>query len=252
MPGFDSVERTHLIHNGKAKQVFATTDPGLVWIHYKDEATAFDGAKKAVIRDKGEVNARISAHLMGLMEEAGVPTHTAAILGPRDHLYTRVEIIPIEVVVRNICAGSMAKRYGLEEGIVLKQPLIELFLKSDALHDPLIHDDLALEMGWARAWELAYLRYAAGLVNDRLRTFWGDLGVTLVDFKLEFGRADGNRLLLADEISPDGSRLWEKGTNRKLDKDVFRRDLGDLGDTYRELFGRIFGHGLDAASPAGG
>ena len=239
------------LYEGKAKQVFATDDPGLVWLHFKDDATAFDGAKKAVVRDKGEVNAAISAHLLGLAARAGVPTHLVEVVGACDQVCRKVEIIPIEVVVRNVVAGSAARRFGRPEGEALPRPMVEFFYKSDELHDPPMSDEHALLFGWAAEWELAYLRHAARRVNQVIGDFWNGLGVTLVDFKLEFGRAvEGgeptNRLLLADEITPDGSRLWEQGTGRKLDKDVFRRDLADLGDTYRELFTRVFGHGLGA------
>jgi phosphoribosylaminoimidazole-succinocarboxamide synthase len=238
------IERGALLYNGKAKQVYATADADLVWVHFKDEATAFDGAKKAVIADKGAVNATISAHLFGLLQDA-VPTHLVQVMGPRDHLCHRLEIIPIEVVVRNYVAGSAAKRFGRPEGEPLPFPMIEFFYKSDALHDPPCSDVHALTWGWAAEWELAYLRHAAGLVNAGLQTFWADLGVTLVDFKLEFGRAASGQLLLADEITPDGSRLWDARTGEKLDKDVFRRDLGDLGDTYRALYARVFGRALE-------
>ena len=244
------IEQTELIYTGKAKQVFRTTDPDLVWIHFTDGATAFNGVKRAQIRDKGEINARISAHLFERVEAAGVPTHLVGAPSPTDHVVHRVQIIPVEVVVRNLAAGSICKRLGIEEGTPLQRPLVEFFYKSDALNDPLITDDHALLFGWAEAWELAYLRHASLRVNEVLRGFWDALGVTLVDFKLEFGRAQSSsrrgQILLADEITPDGSRLWEKGTLRHLDKDVFRRDLGDLGDTYRELFGRIFGEQLHA------
>ena len=235
-------ERAELLYEGKAKQVYATTYPDLVWVHFKDSATAFDGVKKAQIADKGVVNAGLSAHLLGVAEAAGVPTHLVAQVGPRDHLCRKVEIIPVEVVIRNVAAGSLVKRFGLETGAVLAAPLVELFHKSDALHDPPCGDEHALLFGWAEAWELAYLRAAALRVNAALTHFWGDLGVTLVDFKLEFGRVAPGHIVLADEITPDGSRLWEQGTQRKLDKDVFRWDLGDLSETYRELYARVFGH----------
>ncbi len=243
-------QRLGHLYEGKAKQVYATSDDDLVWLHFKDDATAFNGVKKASIRDKGEVNAAISAHIMGRVGAAGIPTHLVEVAGPRDQICHRLEIIPVEVVVRNIAAGSICKRLGLEEGTALARPLVEFFYKSDELNDPLIIDDHALLFGWAEAWELAYLRHAALRVNAVLQEFWDSVDVTLVDFKLEFGRALGKgqqgRILLADEITPDGSRLWEKGTLRKLDKDVFRRDLGDLGDTYRELFARIFGEAFHA------
>ncbi|MCK6505493.1 phosphoribosylaminoimidazolesuccinocarboxamide synthase [Myxococcota bacterium] len=241
-------QRAELFYTGKAKQVFRTSDPDVYWIHFTDGATAFNGVKRATIRDKGEVNARISAHIFERVAAAGVPTHLLGAPSPVDHLVHRVDIIPVEVVVRNLAAGSICKRLGLEEGTALPRPMVEFFYKSDELNDPLITDEHALMFGWAEAWELAYLRHASLKVNQVLRAFWDELGVTLVDFKLEFGRAMARerrgQILLADEITPDGSRLWEKGTGRHLDKDVFRRDLGDLGDTYRELFARIFGEQL--------
>ena len=239
-----SIERGELLHEGKAKQVFHSSSPDHVWIHYKDDATAFNGVKKASIRDKGEVNARISAYLKERMSSAGIPTHMDTVVSVRDHVCTKVDIIPVEVVVRNVCAGSICRRFGLEQGKVLAEPMVEFFYKSDELNDPPMSDVHALQFGWAVEWELAYLRQAALKINAVLQAFWDELDVTLVDFKIEFGRDKNGHILLADEITPDGSRLWEKGTNRSLDKDVFRKDLGDLGDTYRELFKRVFGHGL--------
>lgn len=242
-------ERAELLHEGKAKQVYATTDPQRIWLHYKDSATAFDGVKKAEIADKGAVNCGISAHLLRLVQaEAGIPIHLERVLGARDQICTRVQIIPIEVVVRNVVAGSLAKRFGLTAGTPLARPMVEFFHKSDALHDPPMADEHARLFGWAEQWELEYLRWASLRVNDVLLRFWGGLGVDLVDFKLEFGRVNPGTVLLADEITPDGSRLWEKGTGRKLDKDVFRWDLGDLSETYRELYARIFGHALGKES----
>ena len=239
------VQRGALLYEGKAKQVYATGDADLLWIHFKDSATAFDGAKKAEIADKGEINCRVSAYLLERVHaETGIPTHLHTVLGPADQLVRRVQIIPIEVVVRNVVAGSCAKRFGRVVGEVLPRPMVEFFYKSDELHDPPCSDEHALLFGWAEAWELAYLRQAALKVNASLQTFWSSLGITLVDFKLEFGRHSSGAILLADEITPDGSRLWERGTNRKLDKDVFRWDLGDLSDTYRELYSRVFGQGL--------
>lgn len=242
-------QRAALLYEGKAKQVYATTSPDHLWIHYKDSATAFDGVKKAEIEDKGEVNCRISAHLLEhVTRETGVRSHLVALVGPRDQIVHRVEIIPIEVVVRNVVAGSAAKRFGRTPGEVLPRPMVEFFYKSDALHDPPMSEEHALIFGWAEAWELAYLRAAALKVNAALQRFWDGHGITLVDFKLEFGRHASGAILLADEITPDGSRLWEKGTGRKLDKDVFRWDLGSLTDTYRELYGRVFGERLHAGS----
>ena len=235
--------RGALLYVGKAKRVYAAASPDQVRIEFTDGATAFNGVKRAEFADKGAVNARISAHLMARVEAAGVPTHLISALGPAEHLCHRVEIIPVEVVVRNRAAGGICKRFGLDEGAPLARPLVELFYKSDALGDPPCADEHALLFGWARAWELAYLRHAALEVNAVLTAFWDALGVELIDFKLEFGRAAGGRILLADEITPDGSRLWERGTGRRLDKDVFRRDLGDLGEAYRALAARVFGEG---------
>jgi len=234
-------EHGALLYEGKAKQVYAAAEPGHVRIHFKDDATAFNGEKRASVRGKGEVNARISARLFAEVEAAGVPTHFRRALGPRDHLCLAVDIVPIEVVVRNRAAGSFCRRFGRPEGEALARPLVELFYKSDALGDPPMADEHALLFGWACAWELAYLRDAALRVNACLQSFWGGHGIELVDFKLEFGRAGAGRLLLADEITPDGSRLWDRATGARLDKDVFRRDLGDLGATYQALLARVFG-----------
>lgn len=236
-------ERGALLYEGKAKQVFATDDPDRLLIHYKDDATAFNGVKRASIPDKGEVNCRISAHLMECVAAAGIPTAFERRLGPREQLHKKVQIIPVEVVVRNVVAGGFAKKLGLPEGESLPRPLVEHFYKSDSLNDPQVNEETADLLGWARPWELACMREQALHVNDVLVDFWNRLDVQLVDFKLEFGRYHG-AVLLADEITPDGSRLWEKGTGRKLDKDVFRRDLGDLGETYRELYQRVFGEPL--------
>ncbi|MDP2310084.1 MAG: phosphoribosylaminoimidazolesuccinocarboxamide synthase [Pseudomonadota bacterium] len=231
---------TTILYEGKAKQVYATADADWVVLRFKDDATAFNGVKKASIGDKGAINCRISAHLLTLVAEAGVPTAFAKVLNGRDQLFRRVEIVPVEVVVRNVVAGGFAKKLGRAEGERLARPIVEHFYKSDALNDPQINEDAAIVMGWASAWELACMRERALQVNDVLKAFWDARGIDLIDFKLEFGRA-GGAILLADEITPDGSRLWERGTGRHLDKDVFRRDLGDLGDTYRELYQRVFG-----------
>jgi len=240
------IERGALLYEGKAKQVYATTDPSRLILHYKDDATAFNGVKKASITDKGEINCRLSAHLMEhVAAAAGVPTAFERVLSAREQLHKRVTIIPVEVVVRNVVAGGLAKRLGLAEGTPLARPVIEHFYKSDALNDPQISEDVAVALGWARGWELAAMREHSLAVNEALRAFWGGLGVDLVDFKLEFGRFEG-AVLLADEITPDGSRLWERGTGRKLDKDVFRRDLGDLTETYRALYARVFGAAFHA------
>lgn len=231
---------THLLYEGKAKQVYATDDADRVVIRFKDDATAFNGVKKASIADKGPINAKVSAHLLTLVGAAGVPTAFERQLSARDQLFRKVEIVPVEVVVRNVVAGSFAKKLGLAEGQRLSRPVIEHFYKSDALNDPPINEDAAIAMGWASAWELLAMREHALKVNETLLAFWAERNIDLVDFKLEFGRA-GGAILLADEITPDGSRLWERGTGRHLDKDVFRRDLGDLSETYRDLHRIVFG-----------
>jgi len=240
--------RGELLREGKSKAVYAVAgDDRHVILHYKDDATAFNGVKHALINDKGAVNAALNWHLMRRVEaDTGVDSHLVEQLSERDQLCRRVEIVPVEVVVRNIVAGSCAKRFGREEGEMLPYPMVEFFLKSDELGDPPISDIHALMFGWAHQWELEYFRYAALKVNAALQAFWSDLGVDIVDFKIEFGRTPEGHLLLADEITPDGCRLWEKGTRRKLDKDVFRRDLGDLSETYREVYQRVFGHALQS------
>jgi phosphoribosylaminoimidazole-succinocarboxamide synthase len=228
------------LYEGKSKTVYATEDPERVILRFKDDATAFNGVKHALIPDKARINARCSAHLLGLLGQAGVRHHLIEPIDETSHLCHRVQIIPVEVVVRNICAGSLAKRYGKEEGLRLTRPLVELFYKSDQLDDPLLCADVAVEFGWATRGELDFLRQEALSVNRVLQEFWAGFDIDLVDFKLEFGRAHDGNLLLADEITPDGSRLWERGTGKRFDKDVFRRDLGDLGDRYRELEALLF------------
>jgi phosphoribosylaminoimidazole-succinocarboxamide synthase len=234
------LQATELLYEGKAKQVWSTADAGCVVIRFKDDATAFNGAKKASIADKAVINCRLSAFFMERVREAGVPVHYLRTLSPTDHLCRRVQIIPVEVVVRNVVAGSFAKKLGMVEGHRLTRPVIEHFYKSDALNDPPVNEDAALALGWARGWELQAMREHALTVNDALRAFYDRVGIELVDFKLEFGRVEAG-VVLADEITPDGSRLWDRATGRKLDKDVFRRDLGDLSATYRELQVRVLG-----------
>jgi phosphoribosylaminoimidazole-succinocarboxamide synthase len=217
-----------------------------VILHFKDDATAFNGVKKASILDKARINCAITVHLFAEVEKAGIATHLVETLNDTDLVCHQVEVVPVEVVVRNHIAGSLAKRYGQAEGAALPWPLVEYFYKSDALNDPLMIEDHAVLFGWAKRWELQFMREQSLQVNEILREFWSTLDVDLVDFKLEFGRTKGGRLVLADEITPDGCRLWEKGTRKKLDKDVFRRDLGDLTETYRALYLRVFGHALGA------
>ncbi|MEZ4319878.1 MAG: phosphoribosylaminoimidazolesuccinocarboxamide synthase [Myxococcota bacterium] len=235
------MKRGELLYEGKSKVVFATDDPARVIVKFKDDATAFNGVKKAVVSGKGRINCAISAHLFELCAEQGLEHHMLERLSDDEMLCERVEIVPVEVIVRNVVAGSFAKRYGLEEGEPLPWPLIEWCYKSDALNDPLMGEDVPIALGWARRWELAYMRESAIDINRILQDFWGTLDIDLVDMKLEYGRTSDGRLVLADELTPDGSRLWERGTGRKLDKDVFRRDLGDLGETYRDLYERVLG-----------
>ncbi|MFK7927441.1 MAG: phosphoribosylaminoimidazolesuccinocarboxamide synthase [Myxococcota bacterium] len=234
-----SATRGDLLYEGKAKRVYSTSTAGQVVIEFKDDATAFNGVKFDQFADKGRINCAITAHIFDRLAEQGVPSHMVSKVSDRDLLCHEVEIVPVEVVVRNIIAGSYAKRYGLEEGAPLATPLVEYFYKSDELNDPLMTEEIAVRMGWAKRWEVQCMTEQALLVNAFLLEFWGALNIDLVDFKLEFGRLDG-RIVLADEITPDGSRLWERGTRRRFDKDVFRRDLGDLTDTYRALHARIF------------
>lgn len=227
-----------MIYEGKAKKVFKTDDPKAYVVQYKDDATAFNGVKKGTIRDKGIVNNEMSALLFRALEKAGVKTHFLEKLSDREMLVRAVEIVPVEVIVRNVAAGSLAKRLGLEEGTALAHTVIEFCYKSDELGDPMINDDHVTVLGLADADEIATLRKLATSVNDLLEGFFADRGVTLVDFKLEFGRYEGE-IILADEISPDTCRLWDKETGKKLDKDVFRRDLGDPEAVYQEILGRI-------------
>ena len=233
------MEKREQLYEGKAKKVYATDDPNLVIVSYKDDATAFNGLKKGTIVGKGVVNNKVTNHLMQLLEKEGVPTHFVEELSERETLVKRVSIVPLEVIVRNISAGSFAKRYGVEEGIVFKSPTIEYSYKNDALGDPLLNRFHALALGLATEAELDTIERYSFKVNEVLSAFWRDCGVTLVDFKLEFGRLSDGTVVLADEISPDTCRLWDTKTKEKLDKDRFRRDLGGVEDAYREIMGRL-------------
>lgn len=242
--------RGALLYEGKAKQVYATDDPERVILTFKDDATAFNGVKFDRFADKGRINCAITAHVFECLQaQAEVPSHMIERLSDRELLCHRVDIIPVEVVVRNRIAGSLARRYGKREGASLDTPLVEYFYKSDELDDPLLTEEIAVRFGWVRRWELACMTEQALAVNDFLLDFWAEQGIDLIDFKLEFGRYAG-RIVLADEITPDGSRLWETGTGKRFDKDVFRRDLGDLSETYRALHARIFGGAPEPRSPA--
>ena len=236
------MQKKELIYEGKAKKVYATDDPELLIVDYKDDATAFNGLKKGTIRGKGIINNRMSNRLMQRLERAGIPTHFVKELSERETLVKRVRIVPLEVIVRNIAAGSFSKRYGVPEGTVFDAPTIEFSYKNDALGDPLTNASHAVAMHLAREDEIETIRRYSFRVNEVLRTFWADCGVTLVDFKLEFGRLPDGTIILADEISPDTCRLWDSQTGKKLDKDRFRRDLGDVEDAYAEVMGRLCEH----------
>ena len=227
------------LYEGKAKKVYASDDPDLLIVSYKDDATAFNGKKKGTISGKGIINNRMSNRLMERLEKAGIPTHFVRELSERETLVKRVRIVPLEVIVRNLSAGSFAKRYGVEEGIVFAQPTVEYSYKNDALDDPLICLPHIFALGLASREEMETIRkYALG-INAILREFWQGCGVTLVDFKLEFGRLADGTIILADEISPDTCRLWDTATGRKLDKDRFRRDLGGVEEAYAEIMARL-------------
>ena len=233
------MEKKEQLYEGKAKKVFKTDDPEKLIVSYKDDATAFNGLKKGTVAGKGVINNRMSNRLMKVLEKEGVPTHFVEELSERETLVKRVSIVPLEVIVRNISAGSFAKRYGVEEGIVFKSPTIEYSYKNDALGDPLLNRFHALALGLATPAELDTIERYSFKVNEVLSAFWRDCGVTLVDFKLEFGRLSDGTVVLADEISPDTCRLWDTKTKEKLDKDRFRRDLGGVEDAYREIMGRL-------------
>ena len=229
------------LYEGKAKKVFATEDPTLCIVSYKDDATAFNGQKKGTIRGKGAINNRLTNYFMQLLESKGIPTHFVEELSDTDAAVKRVEIVPLEVIIRNISAGSFAQRFGVEEGIVFSAPTIEFSYKCDALNDPLMNAYHAVALGLATWEEIDTIKKMAFAVNDALKEFWSSVGVTLVDFKLEFGRLPDGTIILADEISPDTSRLWDSQTGEKLDKDRFRRDLGGVEDAYQEVLRRVLG-----------
>ena len=236
------MEKLRQLYEGKAKRVFATDDPELLIVDYKDDATAFNGLKKGTIAGKGAINNQMSNRLMQRLERAGVPTHFVRELSPRETLVKRVSIVPLEVIVRNIAAGSFSKRYGVEEGVAFSQPTIEFSYKNDALGDPLLNTHHALALKLATREELDTITRYAFRINGILKAFWQECGVILVDFKLEFGRLSDGTIVLADEISPDTCRLWDSKTHEKLDKDRFRRDLGGVEDAYAEIMRRLAAH----------
>lgn len=230
------------LYEGKAKKVFKTDDENLLIVSYKDDATAFNGLKKGTISGKGVINNKMSNLLMALLEKNGIPTHYVEELNDRETLVKKVSIVPLEVIIRNISAGSFSKRYGVEEGIRFDSPTIEFSYKNDELGDPLINEYQAMALKLATKEEIEKIKEYSFAVNERLKAFWKECGVTLVDFKLEFGRLSDGTIVLADEISPDTCRLWDSKTGEKLDKDRFRRDLGGVEDAYIEVMKRLNEH----------
>lgn len=236
------MKKTEQLYEGKAKKVFATDDANCVIVSYKDDATAFDGLKKGTITGKGVINNQMSNFLMQILEKNGVPTHFVEELSERETVVKRVSIVPLEVIIRNVSAGSFSKKYGVEEGIVFDEPTIEFSYKNDDLHDPLLNAYHAIALKLATRDEIETIKSMAFKVNEVLVEYFKGLGIRLVDFKLEFGKTADGTIVLADEISPDTCRLWDIETNEKLDKDRFRRDLGGVEDAYNEVMRRLMGN----------
>lgn len=235
------MEKKEQMYEGKAKKVFATDDPNLVIVDYKDDATAFNGLKKGSIAGKGVINNVMSNHMFQLLEQQGVPTHFVEQLSERETLVKKVSIVPLEVIIRNISAGSFAKRFGVEEGIVFDEPTIEFSYKNDDLGDPLMNAYHAIALKAATREEIETIKSMAFKVNEVMKQYFDSLNVILVDFKLEFGKTADGKIVLADEISPDTCRLWDKTTKEKLDKDRFRRDMGGVEEAYQEIMKRVMG-----------
>ncbi len=236
----ENIEKKEQLYEGKAKKVFATSNPDYVIVDYKDDATAFNGVKKGTISGKGVINNKMSNYMFKQLEQAGVPTHFVEEISDRETIVKKVEIVPLEVIVRNVAAGSFSKKLGIEEGTPLKQPTLEFSYKNDDLGDPFINDYYALGLGLATKEEIADITKYAFMVNDFMLDFFKKVNVDLIDFKIEFGRFHG-KVILADEISPDTCRFWDSTTHEKLDKDRFRRDLGGVEEAYQEIMKRIFG-----------
>lgn len=234
------MERGKQLYEGKAKKVFETDDPSVLLVSYKDDATAFNGIKKGTIAGKGAINNKVTNFMMQMLEKEGVPTHYVRELSDRETLVKRVSIVPLEVIIRNVSAGSFAKRYGVEEGIVFAEPTIEFSYKNDELGDPLINSYHAIALSLATRDEIETIKKYAFRVNDVMKEFFLGINVRLIDFKLEFGRLPDGTIVLADEISPDTCRFWDATTGEKLDKDRFRRDLGGVEAAYNEMMKRIF------------
>ncbi len=232
------MEKKELLYEGKAKKVYTTEDPDVLIVDYKDDATAFNGLKKGTIVGKGAINNRMTNHIFKILETRGVPTHYIEELSDRETAVKKVEIVPLEVIIRNFSAGSFAKKMGMEEGVKFKQPTLEFSYQNDELGDPFINRYYALALGLATEEEIDAITKYAFIVNDVMREYFDSLGIELIDFKIEFGRYHG-QIILADEVSPDTCRLWDKETHEKLDKDRFRRDLGNVEDAYQEVFRRL-------------
>lgn len=235
------MQKLEQLYEGKAKRIFKTDEPGIYWVEYKDDATAFNGEKKAQITGKGELNNRITSIFFRMLTEKGIENHFVEELSPTEQLVKEVKIIPLEVVVRNVAAGSLAKRLGMEEGTDLPQAVVEFYYKDDALGDPLVNDSHIDILGIASAEDRDQLRKMGLEINDVLQAYMKERGIILVDFKLEFGRTADGKIILADEISPDTCRFWDAETREKLDKDRFRRDLGNVEDAYKEILHRLGG-----------
>lgn len=235
------MKKTELLYEGKAKKVYKTEDPEKLIVSYKDDATAFNGVKKGSIEEKGSVNNRVSNYLMGLLEKEGIKTHLVEEISPRETIVKKVEIVPLEVIVRNIAAGSLSKRLGLEEGTKLSSTILEYCYKNDDLGDPMINVYHIYAMNLASKEELDIIAEQSFKINEVLTTYFASIAIELVDFKLEFGRLSDGTIVLADEISPDTCRYWDKNTGEKLDKDRFRRDLGNVEGAYREILRRTVG-----------
>lgn len=235
------MEKTTQMYEGKAKKVFATENPDYCIVSYKDDATAFNGLKKGTILGKGAINNRVTNHLMRLLEKNGVPTHLVEELNDRETLVKKVSIVPLEVIVRNIAAGSLSKRLGIPEGVKMKQTVLEYCYKDDDLGDPMVNDYHILAMEWATREELDLIAAYSFKINEVLTEYLKEAGIELIDFKLEFGKTKEGQIVLADEISPDTCRFWDITTHEKLDKDRFRRDLGGVEDAYQEILRRLLG-----------
>ena len=233
------MEIKEMLYEGKAKQVFATENPDIVMVHYKDDATAFNGLKKGTITGKGVINNRVTNFMMKKLEAAGIPTHFVEELNDRDTLVKKVSIVPLEVIIRNISAGSFAKRFGVEEGIVFENPTIEYSYKNDDLGDPMVNDYHILAMGLATREELDQIAEMSFAINKMMVEFFKSVNVDLIDFKIEFGKTSDGKIILADEISPDTCRFWDSDTHEKLDKDRFRRDMGGVEEAYEEMMRRL-------------